>query len=115
METLPEDAKQQWIRFEKFIKDDRLREKFNALISKGYYVPNDLAKVMYGEKNDKATIEYVAAKYIDIPDSLFNPTDSEYSEYYNNNKEQYKQKASRSINYVVFNIIPSLVATILYL
>ncbi len=107
METLPENAKQQWIRFEKFIKDDRLRVKFNTLISKGYYVPKDLAKVMYGEKNDKATIEYVAAKFIDIQDSLFNPTDSDYSEYYNENKEQYKQKGSRSIDYVVFNIIPS--------
>ncbi len=107
METLPEDAKQQWIRFEKFIKDDRLREKFNALIAKGYYVPNELAKASYGEKNDKATIEYVAAKYIDIPDSLFSPTDSDYSKYYDSNKEQYKQKASRSIDYVVFNIVPS--------
>ncbi len=107
MESLPENAKQQWIRFEKYIKDDRLRTKFNTLISKGYYVPTDLAKMMYAENNDKATIEYVAAKYIDIKDSLFNPTDSDYAKYYEDHKEQYKQKASRDIEYVVFNIIPS--------
>lgn len=107
MGSMPEDAKQQWIRFEKYIKDDRLRSKFNTLISKGYYVPKDLARVMYNEKNDKADIDYVAAKFIDIKDSLFNPTDDDYADYYNDNKERYKQKASRDIEYVIFNIIPS--------
>ncbi len=107
METLPEEAKQQWIRFEKYIKDDRLRQKFNTLVGKGYYVPAEFAKVYYAEQNDKATIEYVAAKYVDIKDSLFNPTDDDYRAYYNENKENYKQKASRDIEYVVFNIVPS--------
>lgn len=107
MESLPEEAKQQWIRFEKYIKDDRLRQKFNTLVGKGYFVPSEFAKVYYGEQNDKATIEYVAAKYVDIKDSLFNPTDDDYRSYYNDNKENYKQKASRDIEYVVFNIVPS--------
>ncbi len=107
MGSLPEAAKQQWLRFEKFIKDDRLREKFNTLIAKGYYVPNDLARIAYDEKNDKADIDYVAAKFVDISDSLFNPTDADYTDYYNNHKEKYEQKASRDIEYVIFNIIPS--------
>lgn len=107
MESLPEEAQQQWIRFEKYIKDDRLRTKFNALISKGYYVPAEIAKMQYAYENDKANIKYIASKYIEIPDSLFNPTDSDFRNYYENNKENYKQDASRTIEYVVFNIIPS--------
>ena len=107
METLPESAKQQWVRFEKYIKDDRLRSKFNTLISKGYYVPAELASMNYAEQNDKANIEYVAAKYIDINDSLFNPTERDFQKYYDENKENYKQKASRGIEYVIFNIVPS--------
>lgn len=107
MESLPEAAKQQWIRFEKYIKDDRLREKFNVLISKGYYVTSEHANAVYAEKNDKANIDYVAAKFIDINDSLFNPTDADYAAYYDEYKEKYKQKASRDIEYVVFNIVPS--------
>ncbi len=107
MESLPDDAKMQWIRFEKYIKDDRLRSKFNALISKGYYVPKDLAGVLYNEKNDKAVIDYVAAKFIDVKDSIFSPTDDDYAEYYDDHKEQYKEKASRDIEYIVFNIVPS--------
>ena len=107
MESLPEAAKQQWIRFEKYIKDDRLREKFNTLISKGYYVTSDFANAVYAEKNDKADIDYVAAKFIDINDSLFNPTDADYAAYYEENKEKYKQEPSRDIEYVIFNIVPS--------
>ena len=107
METMPDNAKQQWVRFEKYIKDDRLRNKFNNLISKGYYVPKDIARMVYNEKNDKADIDYVAAKFADVSDSLFNPTDDDYASYYKKNKEQFKQKASRDIEYVVFNIIPS--------
>jgi len=107
LESLPEDAKQQWFRFEKYIKDDRLRSKFNALLKNGYYIPKDLAQVAYLEKNDKADIEYVAAKYVDIKDSIFTITDADYSNYYNSHKEEYEQKASRSIEYVIFNITPS--------
>ncbi len=107
METLPEDAKQQWYRFEKYIKDDRLRGKFNALISKGYYLPKDLAQFAYLEKNDKAEIDYIAAKFVDVNDSIFDPTDADYRKYYDDNKEKYEQKASRDIEYVVFNIVPS--------
>ena len=107
LETMPEATKQQWVRFEKYVKEDRLRNKFNALISKGYYVPKDIAKIVYNEKNDKADIDYVAAKFADVSDSLFNPTDKDYSKYFNDNKEQFKQKASRDIEYIVFNIVPS--------
>jgi len=107
METLPEEAKQQWLRFEKYIKDDRLRNKFNAIVSKGYYVPELLAQVAYHEKNDKAEIEYVAAKYVDTKDSIFTPSDADFKKYYDANKEKFKQKASRDIEYVVFNIVPS--------
>ncbi len=107
METLPEEARQQWIRFEKYIKEDRLRTKYNALISQGYYIPSDLAKIKYAEENDKANIDYIAVKYLDIPDSLFSPTQSDYEDFYESYKDNYKQEASRAIEYVVFNIVPS--------
>ncbi len=107
METLPEESKQQWLKFEKYIKDDRMRSKFNTLMSKGYYIPKDIAHLAYTEKNDKVELDYVAAKFVDVNDSIFNPTDAEYKEYYNENKERYKQKAARDIEYVIFDIVPS--------
>ena len=43
--------KEQWIRFEKAIKDDRLQTKFNNLISKAYYVPKAFLQKEYQNQN----------------------------------------------------------------
>ena len=72
------EIKQQWYVFEDYIKKDRLRTKYNNLISQAYYVPSDIAKMVYEEENDKASIKYVAKRYFDIADSLINPTDADY-------------------------------------
>ncbi len=52
------EMQQQWIIFEDYIKSDRLRTKYNTLISKGYYVPSALAKMAFEDENNKASIEY---------------------------------------------------------
>ena len=108
LDNMPAESKQQWISFEEYIRDDYLSQKYKALIRKGYYVPTALAKMAYHEDNDKAQLVYVASKYADLPDSLVTLTDADYQAYYDDNKEIYKQKASREIEYVTFPIKPSI-------
>jgi len=108
LDNLPADAKQQWISFEEYIKNDHLSTKYKALISNGYYVPEELAKFSYAEENDNASITYVASKYADLADSLVTVTDADYQAYYDKNKERYEQEASREIEYVTFEIQPSM-------
>lgn len=107
LDNLDPQSKAQWIQLESYIKEDRLRNKYNNLISKAYYIPEQLAKMAYLEDNDKASIEYVAIKYSDIADSLINVTDADYEKYYEDNKYRYEQTASRDLDYVVFNVRPS--------
>ncbi|MBU3926360.1 MAG: SurA N-terminal domain-containing protein, partial [Bacteroidetes bacterium] len=107
MENMPEQAKQQWYQFEKYIKDDRYRSKFNNLLVKGYYVPAALARLTFEEDNNKADIDYIAATYKSLSDSLFVPSEKDYKEYYTAHKEAYKQEATRDIKYVVFDVKPS--------
>lgn len=101
------EVKQQWFLFENYLKTDRLRTKYNALISKGYYVPTALAKIDYQEDNDKANIEYITKKYVEIADSLITPTDADYERAYEKHKERFKQEAYRDFDYVAFEIKPS--------
>ena len=108
LDNLPADAKQQWISFEEYIRNDHLSTKYKALVSNGYYVPEDLAKLSYSEDNDNANITYVASKYADLADSLVTVTDAQYQAYYDKNKERYEQEASREIEYVTFEIQPSM-------
>ncbi len=107
LDKLDPQSKAQWVQVENYIKEDRMRSKYNSLISKAYYVPEVLAKMIYSEDNDKATIEYVAVKYTDIADSIVSVTDEDYEKYYDDNKYRYEQKTARDIDYVVFNVRPS--------
>lgn len=108
LDNLPADAKMQWVQFEQFIKKDRLRTKYGKLIEKGYFIPTALAKMNYQEENDKASIDYVARRFNSISDSLINPSDEDYKRIYEEQKEFYKQDAYRDIDYVVFDIVPSI-------
>jgi peptidyl-prolyl cis-trans isomerase D len=107
LETMPAQAKQQWIQFEKYIKEDRYRTKFKNLLIKGYYVPEALAQLNFEDENNKADIDYIAATYKSLNDSLFIPAESDYRAYYDAHKETYKQEATRDIQYVVFEVKPS--------
>ncbi len=107
IDQYPPEAKQRWLEFEQYLKEDRKLQKFNALFSKAYYVPKALAIKEYMDDYDIASVEFVAKKYADIPDSTVKLTDDDYLAYYNDNKERFKRKASRDIKYVVFTVAPS--------
>ena len=107
LDNYPPEAKQRWLEFEKYLKEDRLREKFNALFAKGYYVPKPLAVKDYMDTYDLASVDFVAKSIADVPDSTVVLTESDYTAYFDKNKERFKKKATRSIKYVVFDVKPS--------
>ena len=101
-------AKQQWIRFEKAIKDDRLQTKYNNLISKGYYIPTAFLRKQYKNENQILKVLSVSPAYQNIPDSTIKLTDSDYEKYYNKNKHFFNQEEPyRDIDYVVFEVVSS--------
>lgn len=106
-DQLPDAARQQWKMLENYIKNDRIRTKYNALISNAYYVPKVLAQAYYEEKNTRAGIDYVAARYANVPDSLVQVSEADYQQYYDEHKEAFRQKEARSLEYVAFNVLPS--------
>ena len=108
LDNLPAESKQQWIQFEEYIRNDYLNTKYKALISNGYYVPDELAKMAYSDDNNSASIAYIASNYADLADSLVDVTDADYEDYFEKNKERYEQKATREIEYVTFEIKPSM-------
>jgi len=104
---LPEAAQHQWTVLENYIHTDQMRKKYDALISQGYYIPKPLAQRLYDDQNTRATIEFVAARYGNVPDSLVQVTEADYQNYYDQHKSEFKEKAARSIEYVTFNVLPS--------
>lgn len=106
LENNPEQY-QAWIAFEEGLMKARISTKYNNLIKKGYYVNSLMAKHEADEKNNKVNFNFIALRYNSIADSTIIITDSDLKAYYDEHIEDYKQDASRDIEYVVFDIRPS--------
>ncbi len=100
-------ARQSWLAFEKVISQNRLNDKYNNLIKKGLYVTNQEAKVESQEKNYTTDFDYFLLRYNSVNDSSITITDDDISNYYNEHLNNFKQKASRDIEYVTFDVVAS--------
>jgi peptidyl-prolyl cis-trans isomerase D len=107
IDTYPPDVQQRWQLFKAFLIEKRETEKFNNLISKGYYIPKALAMKSYNDLYDVADVDFVAKKLEEISDSTVVVNDEDYLAYYDAHKESFKTKPVRDLEYVVFNVTPS--------
>ena len=106
-QSLNPEMKSNWLNFERAIKEDRLNQKYETLLKKGFYLPSKLAARIYADKNDKTSAEVYAVRYNTIADSTVVVNDADNKAFYNNNKNKYQTQATRSIDYIVFEINPS--------
>ncbi|MBQ9185411.1 MAG: SurA N-terminal domain-containing protein [Bacteroidales bacterium] len=74
----------------------------NASVETPFAVRKDIE-----ENNVTSDVEFIMLPYGYTQDSTVVVTDAEVKEFYNNHKKFYKQIASRDIEYVVFETVPS--------
>ena len=108
LSTMPTEYYNQWLEIEKYLKKDRLETKFNNLVKASYFLPTALAQKYYERKNMKASADIVALRYTTIPDSTVTVTDADNKAFYEENKYRYETDERRDIEYVVFEIKPSI-------
>ncbi|MDQ3047672.1 MAG: SurA N-terminal domain-containing protein [Bacteroidota bacterium] len=102
----PEQEKS-WAQLENYITQVRIIEKYNNLIKKGMYVTTSASKRDFLAQNTNLNIRYVVKNYKLVADSTIVPTESELNAYYNAHQNEFKQEASRDIEYITFDISPS--------
>jgi peptidyl-prolyl cis-trans isomerase D len=108
LEKMEPKARDQWLRFEKAIKDDRQETKFNNLLTKGYYVPKAFLKKDFVNQTRALKVLVVSPDVAAISDSVIKLTDADYQKYYDNNKMYFfSEEASRDMDFVVFEVKPS--------
>ena len=87
--------------------NERTMSKFMTLVTAGVFV-NDLETGRGVEAaNNTYTGHYAMVPFSTIADSLVNVTSSEVKKYYREHRDNYRQTASRDIEYVVFSVSPS--------
>jgi peptidyl-prolyl cis-trans isomerase D len=89
------------------IKIERLYNKYTSLIKKGMFVTSSLVKNEVEGKKNNVDFEFVVKRYASVSDSSISVSPSEIKDYYNSNKEDYKQEATRDVEYVTFDVAPS--------
>lgn len=96
-----------WYSFEAKLPDDRLRTKYEALLTKTNYVTTAEAKREYESQTAKADFETFFVPYSTIADSTIKVTDDELKSYLTKNQYKYKSQDARTLDYVEFKIQPS--------
>ena len=108
LDKMEPKAKNQWLQFEKAIKDDRQETKFNNLVTKAYYVPKAFLKKDFINQTKTLTVLSVSPELTSISDSSIKLTDADFQKFYDKNKSYFfKDEASRDIDYVLFEVKPS--------
>ncbi|HLG02538.1 MAG TPA: SurA N-terminal domain-containing protein, partial [Bacteroidia bacterium] len=101
-------VEEQWAQIEDALRKTLIKEKYNTLLRKGFYVTSAQAKREYADENTKYNFKYIVKKFTEIPDSTVKVTDEEMKEYYVSHQWKFKQaNATRSMEYVAFDIYPS--------
>lgn len=102
-----EKIKNYWLFWEHNVKISLLQDKYNQLLAKAITANSLDAKMNFEASSKIYDIDYIVQSYFTVPDSTIKVTDSEIKALYNKRKEQFKQEASRSINYITFTVKPS--------
>ena len=96
-----------WDYLQESAKTQQFYSKYMALFAQSN-VKNPLMLVNeIAENNNTFDVEFVMVPYTYPRDTTVTVSDSEIKAYYNAHKKFYKQQASRDIEYVVFEVVPS--------
>ncbi len=96
-----------WLFIEDQMIRDRLFTKYSNLISKGLYSTKAEAQNELNNINKKVDFEFVAQEISSIPDSLIEVKNSDLKAYYEAHQNEFKQDASRDIEYITFDVVAS--------
>ena len=102
-----ENARAIWNYLQESVLTNQYYTKYNALflnsnVENALQVNNAIA-----DNNTTANVEFVMVPFTYTTDTTVVVSDKEIADYYNNHKKFFEQKASRDIEYVVFQVVPS--------
>ena len=95
-----------WNYLQNSVMVQKYYDKYDALFAGSSFQPKPFADMAVEEANTTASVEYVMIPF-DYADSTVTVTNGEIKRYYDAHKKDYKQKAGRDIEYVVYEVVPS--------
>ena len=97
-----------WLATEKSIKQNLERQAYTSLVTAGLGASFAEGKRDYLYQNTNMESQFVFVPYSSIADTLATVSKEEVKAYVNKNPKKYKPEATRSLQFVKFDIVPSL-------
>ncbi|MCD4710428.1 MAG: SurA N-terminal domain-containing protein [Bacteroidales bacterium] len=99
--------KKRWLFIENEIVEEKMNQKYFNLVRKGFQ-PSSLDLKDYVTETGKSTdFAFISRPFTEIADEDITITDSDLKACYKKHQETYKQDASRTFQYIVFEVEPS--------
>ncbi len=96
-----------WRFVEQQIISERLFEKYTTLLKKGFYVPSIWAQTETEARAQEVDFDFIVRRLTSVSDSAVSVSDQEISSYYKSHTDQFKQNATRDVEYITFDVIPT--------
>ena len=97
-----------WNYLQNSVNTAQYYQKYNALFQASAYQNSLELNAMIAENNNTANVEFVMVPLSFVQDSTVVVSDREIKNFYNANKDRmFKQDASRTVEYVVYEVTPS--------
>lgn len=96
-----------WSYLQNTIHTQQMYGKYGALFTNSSVQNKIMKEMAVAETNETSDVDYVAVPFGYVPDSTVTVSGDEIRKYYNSHKDSYKQTASRDIEYVVYEVVPS--------
>ena len=96
-----------WDYLQKTAKTQQYYEKYMSLFTQSDFANALMMTEEIAENNNTFDVEFVMVPVGIVQDTTITVSDAEIKKYYESHKKSYKQQASRDIEYVVFEVVPS--------
>ena len=95
------------IQAEEYVRQTRLREKLQSMLSASITVSDGEILRNFTDKNTKIDAKYALVSLTQFPDSTFKISEGELKGYYNEHLDKYEIKPQRKLKYVLFSNEPT--------
>ena len=102
-----ENSKAIWNYLQEAVVTNQYYSKYNALFMNSNIENALQVNHAIADNNTTADVDFVMSPFSYVTDSTVVVTDKEINDFYNNHKNFFEQAATRDIEYVVFQVVPS--------
>ncbi|MFO8100066.1 MAG: peptidylprolyl isomerase [Salinibacter sp.] len=101
------EAEQQWIQLEQYLREQRRQQKMNSLVQSTVFVSEEDIKRYHWRQNVQSDVEYAALRYASVPSDSVRVSESDLRDYYDENREDFKQEKTVTLEYVSLPKLPT--------